>query len=57
MQVKLGINAGFAINRFPEPHVWLQIVGEELGLKIGNVSPRIMRIPIASKKSGETAAY
>ena len=33
MQVKLGINAGFAINRFPEPHVWLQIVGEELGLK------------------------
>ncbi len=30
---KLGINAGFAINRFPEPEVWLRIVGKELGLK------------------------
>lgn len=32
-QFKLGINAGFAINRFPEPEVWLRIVGKELGLK------------------------
>jgi len=30
---KLGINAGFAINRFPEPEVWLRIIGKELGLK------------------------
>jgi hypothetical protein len=33
MKVKLGINAGFAINRFPEPEVWVRIVGEELGLR------------------------
>ena len=33
MHVKLGINAGFAINRFPEPEVWIRIVGDELGLK------------------------
>lgn len=33
MNVKLGINAGFAINRFPEPEVWVRIVGEELGLR------------------------
>jgi len=33
MKVKLGINCGFAINRFPEPDVWIQIVGEELGLR------------------------
>lgn len=33
MQVKLGINAGFAINRFPEPEVWIPIVGDELGLR------------------------
>jgi sugar phosphate isomerase/epimerase len=32
-QIKLGINAGFAINRFPEPEQWLAIVGEELGLR------------------------
>jgi len=30
---RLGINAGFAINRFPEPEVWLRIVGEDLGLR------------------------
>lgn len=29
---KLGINTGFAINRFPEPEVWTRIVREELGL-------------------------
>jgi sugar phosphate isomerase/epimerase len=33
MHVKLGINAGFAINRFPEPEVWTRIVGQELGLR------------------------
>lgn len=33
MKLQLGINAGFAINRFPEPEVWLRIVGEELGLR------------------------
>ncbi len=33
MRVRLGINAGFAVNRFPEPAVWLRIVGEELGLR------------------------
>ena len=31
-RIKLGINAGFALNRYPEPEVWLRIVGEELGL-------------------------
>lgn len=33
MNLQLGINAGFATNRFPEPEVWLRIVGEELGLR------------------------
>lgn len=33
MRVRLGINAGFAINRFPEPEVWLRIVGQDLGLR------------------------
>ena len=30
---KLGINMGFATNRFPEPEVWLRTVGKELGLR------------------------
>jgi sugar phosphate isomerase/epimerase len=32
MKAKLGINAGFATNRYPEPDDWARIVGEELGL-------------------------
>lgn len=31
--LKLGINTGFATNRFPEPEVWTKIVGEVLGLR------------------------
>jgi hypothetical protein len=33
IDVKLGINLGFAINRYIEPEVWAKIVGEDLGLK------------------------
>ena len=32
MNVTLGINTGFAINRFPEPDDWTSIVADELGL-------------------------
>lgn len=32
METKLGVNCGFAINRYIEPEVWGRIVGEELGL-------------------------
>ena len=32
MQVALGINTGFAINRFPEPDDWIGVVWDELGL-------------------------
>ncbi len=30
--VKLGINTGFALNRYPSPEQWMKIIGEELGL-------------------------
>lgn len=33
MDLKLGINMGFAVNRFAEPEVWSRIVAEELGLR------------------------
>jgi len=32
MRVVLGINTGFATNRFPEPDDWIGIVADELGL-------------------------
>ncbi len=34
MHAQLGINCGFATNRFPEPEVWTQIVGQQLGLRV-----------------------
>lgn len=33
MNLKLGINLGFAINKYVEPEEWTRIVGEELGLR------------------------
>ncbi len=33
LDLKLGINLGFANNKYPEPHVWTRIVAEEFGLK------------------------
>ncbi len=33
MNLTLGINLGFAINKYTEPEEWTRIVGEELGLK------------------------
>src|SRR5680860_453136 len=32
MDFRLGINMGWAVNRYPEPEVWTRIVREELGL-------------------------
>lgn len=31
-KITLGINTGFAVNRYSEPEEWVRIVGEELGL-------------------------
>ncbi|MBS3169513.1 TIM barrel protein [Candidatus Woesearchaeota archaeon] len=33
MNLRLGINTGFALNRFPLPEEWMKIVGEDLGLR------------------------
>jgi len=33
VDVKLGTNLGFAINRYIEPKIWAKIVGEDLGLR------------------------
>lgn len=32
MRVRLGVNTGFAINRYPDPDDWVSIVSDELGL-------------------------
>ena len=33
MSYRLGINTGFAVNRFSEPEEWTRICGEEIGIK------------------------
>ncbi|MCL2741185.1 MAG: sugar phosphate isomerase/epimerase, partial [Oscillospiraceae bacterium] len=33
MDLTLGINLGFAVNRYIEPEAWARIVGEDLGLR------------------------
>lgn len=33
MSIRLGINTGFAVNRFSEPEEWTRIVGKELGIR------------------------
>ncbi|HAG90406.1 MAG TPA: erythrose 4-phosphate dehydrogenase [Bdellovibrionales bacterium] len=38
MQFKLGINTGFAVNRFSEPEDWIPIVGEELDLRYAQMT-------------------
>lgn len=32
MRVRLGVNTGFAINRYPDPDDWVSIVADELGV-------------------------
>lgn len=39
---RLGINTGFAVNRYAEPEVWPRIVGEELGLKYVQLTADIL---------------
>ncbi|MBF0532367.1 MAG: TIM barrel protein [Candidatus Omnitrophica bacterium] len=34
MNVRLGINTGFAVNRYPAPRQWVPLIGKTLGLKI-----------------------
>jgi sugar phosphate isomerase/epimerase len=33
IDLKLGTNLGFAINKYVEPHVWTKLVAEDMGLK------------------------
>jgi sugar phosphate isomerase/epimerase len=33
LDLKLGVNLGFATNKYVEPHVWARIVAEDMGLK------------------------
>lgn len=42
MELKLGINTGFAVNRYSEPSEWLRIVGEDLGLRYAQMTADLL---------------
>jgi sugar phosphate isomerase/epimerase len=66
MSFRLGINLGFAINRYVEPEVWTKIVARDLGLKYVQfvadllnpfwpetyIKDQIRRIKAAAKENG-----
>ena len=45
----LGINTGFAVNRFSEHEVWLDIVGKELGLKVVQFTADMLNVDLPEK--------
>ena len=52
-KIKLGINASFAVNRYPEPEEWLRIVGEELGVRYAQFFADLIEPVIFSPDSKE----
>jgi sugar phosphate isomerase/epimerase len=46
---RLGINTGFAVNRYPEPEEWIRIVGEDLELKVVQFTADMLNVDLPAK--------
>ena len=46
---QLGINTGFAVNRYSEPEEWIRIVGDELGLKVVQFTADMLNVDLPGK--------
>ena len=46
---RLGINTGFAVNRYSEPEEWIRIVGEDLGLKVVQFTADMLNVDLSNK--------
>ena len=46
---RLGINTGFAVNRYSEPEEWIRIVGDELGLDIVQFTADMLNVDLPSE--------
>ena len=46
---KLGINTGFAVNRYAEHEVWVDIVSKELGLKVVQFTADMLNVDLPEK--------
>ena len=43
---RLGINTGFAVNRYSEPEEWIRIVGEELDLRVVQLTAELLNVDL-----------
>jgi sugar phosphate isomerase/epimerase len=43
---RLGINTGFAVNRFSEPEEWVRIIGDELGLRVVQLTADMLNVDL-----------
>ena len=46
---RLGINTGFAVNRYSEPEEWIRIVGEDLELKVVQFTADMLNVDLPAK--------
>ena len=48
-QLALGINTGFAVNRYAEHDEWIRIVGDELGLKRAQITADMLNVDLPAQ--------
>jgi len=45
-EYQLGLNTGFAVNRYSEPEEWVRIVGDELGLNVAQFTADMLNVDL-----------
>ena len=48
-QFSLGINTGFAVNRFSEHDEWIRVVGQDLGLRRAQITADMLNVDLPGK--------
>jgi D-erythrulose 1-phosphate 3-epimerase len=48
-EYRLGINTGFAVNRYSEPEEWVRIIGDELGVQITQFTADMLNVDLPKK--------
>ena len=46
---RLGLNTGFAVNRYSEPEEWVRIIGDELGVEITQFTADMLNVDLSKK--------
>lgn len=47
--MRLGINTGFAVNRYPMPRQWLKVIGEDLNLRYAQLTADLINPDLGTK--------